>query len=137
LKCRNCNHLDIYHDDAGCKQASCGCIKTAKDLRGESRIPSFRSISNRTVWLVRFVIASIICDIISIAIQSYLTLSGEYNLQLDPILGVITTFTSIIPILAFIVHFFGTIEQAKIFIHLGPNRYGDQFCQLFGGSFRH
>lgn len=101
------------HDDAGCKQASCGCIKTAKDLRGESRIPSFRSISNHTIWLVKFVVATIICEIISIAILSYLTLSGEYNLQLGPILGIITTFTSIIPILAFIVALFWYYRASK------------------------
>lgn len=87
--------------------------KTAKDIRGESRIPSFRSISNRTIGLERFIIATIICDIISIAIQSYLTLSGEYNLQLDPILRVITTFTSIITMLAFIISLFWYYRASK------------------------
>lgn len=103
----------MYHDDAGCKQASCGCIKTAKDLRVNHAFHHFVRSVIVQFWLARFVIATIICDIISIAIQSYLTLSGEYNLQLDPILGVITAFTSIITILAFIVSLFWYYRASK------------------------
>jgi hypothetical protein len=103
----------MYHDDAGCKQASCGCIKTAKDLRGQSRTPPFRSINNRSVWLVRFVIATIIATIISLVIVSYLTLSDSFDPQPDSILNFISTLTSIIPILGFIVGLFWYYRASK------------------------
>jgi len=97
------------HDDAGCKQASCGCIKTAKDLRGDSRIPKFHSSNNRTRWLVRFTIASIIATIIS----STLTFSGLYDPQQNSFLDFINTIASIIPILTFIVALFWYYRTSK------------------------
>lgn len=100
------------HDDAGCKQASCGCIKTAKELRGESRIPSFRSIRNRTVWLVRLMIGTIIYEIFTMAVLSYLNLSGN-NPLLDPIFVVFYTFIIMIPIVAFIVALFWYYRASK------------------------
>ena len=103
----------MYHDDAGCKQASCGCIKTAKDLRGESRIPKFRSINNRSVWLVRFVMATIFAGIISIVIVSYLTLSDSFDPSTDSSLNLISTLASIIPILGFIVGLFWYYRASK------------------------
>lgn len=104
------------HDDAGCKQASCGCIKTAKDLRGETRIPSFRSISNRTVWLVRLMIGTIIYEIFYIAGIFYLLFSGGNDAQLNPVFGVfsvIYSFILFVPIIAFIIAFFWYYRASK------------------------
>jgi hypothetical protein len=106
----------MYHDDAGCKQASCGCIKTAKDLRGETRIPPFRSIRRITEWLVKFAIASIILTIISVAVTVVyfaVTYPLEGDSVSDNISSIIDSLNLIISVVAIIIMLFWYYRTSK------------------------
>lgn len=116
-----CNHLSMYHDETGCKQASCGCIKTAKDLRGETRIPPFRSIGRITKWVVRFIIATIILTIISLAVSAPHVAGTAidpypYTFEEDPVLeysNIIQNIITIVSILAWIFGLFWYYRASK------------------------
>ena len=95
----------MYHDSAGCKVASCDCKITGRDLRGETRIPPFRSIANITNWLVRLIYVTIIVTIISIGGLLFQSVSFDYN-SLDFIFQFIGNVGSIVSIIAVIIGLF-------------------------------
>ena len=107
----------MYHDDAGCKQASCGCVKTAKDLRGQTRIPPFRSIRRITDWLVKLAIVTIILTTISIAVNVVYFAVTSYPFEgesvLDDISSIIESLNLIVSIVAIIIMLFWYYRTSK------------------------